>query len=409
MPRLNRFRHQTYRSEPPASSYRLLSSGPPSDPASREFADRMDAAGGRFRAAGVAAVYLVHGTFTGNDALGLITELARYAPRMAASLRKVAKRTFDAIIGETGNYTPDFAARMQTGLNRPSGDAPHAAGGAAEPPLPVRLFHWASQNHHLSRADAAVRLLDELAQLATQHSAKGSLRMPTPRALLWAHSHGGNVFALATNLLGADAPARAEFFQAGQVFHRSLWSSGVDFPVWPRVEQLLSQPDHPVRRLELDFVTFGTPVRYGWDADGYSKLLHIVNHRPDATRGEHRAHYPPRFRRILAGRGGDFMQHLGVAGTNFPPLPLAWRTFLADRRLGRLFERSLPRQWLRTRLMHGMRIADDGTTLLVDYDDPDRSPLRHLLGHAPYTRSRWLPLHCELVAESFYGQPPRML
>jgi hypothetical protein len=105
---------------------------------------------------------------------------------------------------------------------------------------------------------------------------------------------------------------------------------------------------------------------------------------------------------VLTGVEGDFVQQIGIAGTNFPPLPIAWRTWLANRRLGRLLERNLPRQWLRTRLKQGTRIHHEGTNLLVDYEDPDRSPHRHLFGHAPYTRSRWLALHSELVAQHFY-------
>jgi len=370
----------------------LLRSGPPTEPSSAEFAPRLAAAGGAFAEAGVAAVYLVHGTFTGNDALGLLTELARCAPNLAESLRKLSKGAINAILGEMANYTPQFASRMEMGL---SGGVGHGA-----PRLPVRLFNWSSQNHHISRADAAVRLIDELARLAPLHEGEGER---AKRVLLWAHSHGGNVLALMTNLLGGDEAARAEFFDAARIFFRRPWSERLDFPVWQRVEELLADADHPLRRLQLDLVTFGAPIRYGWDTAGYSKLLHIVNHRPGICGTDHHAPYPPRLRRVVAGTAGDFIQQLGIAGSNFPPLPLALRTFLANRRLGRVLERDLPRERLFTRLKCGVRVHDEGTTLLVDYDDPDCLPFRHMLGHAPYTRSRWLPLHCELVATQFYG------
>ena len=36
----------------------------------------------------------------------------------------------------------------------------------------------------------------------------------------------------------------------------------------------------------LDIVTFGMPVRYGWDPSGLGKLLHIVNHRSMRTDGK---------------------------------------------------------------------------------------------------------------------------
>jgi hypothetical protein len=389
----------------------LLRSGPPTEPSSAEFADRLAAAGRTFAANGVAAIYLIHGTFAGNDALGLYTELERIAPRLAQSLRRMTKRAFNAVLGETGNYTPQFAARMEQALSVGAGRT-----------IPVRLFNWSSMNHHIGRADAAVRLIDELANISGNHPAPSPLRggmgrgldagtsVNTPprqgegsgRVLLWAHSHGGNALAILTNLLGADDEARQDFFAAARIFHRGGHADYSGFTAWPRVEQLLADPEHPIRKLQLDIVTFGTPIRYGWDTAGYSNLLHIVNHRPHVQDIEHVARYLPNPWRLFIGAEGDYVQNVGIAGTNLPPLPLAWKTFLADRRLGRLLQGDLPRRWRRTRLKNATRVAHEGTTLLVDYDDPDRSPHRHLFGHAPYTRSRWLPLHVTLVAEQLY-------
>src|SRR5688500_15493982 len=113
MPRGNRFRRHAYRSERPTSPFRLLRSGAPSDPSSADFAARMAAAGAAMSRATVAAIYLVHGTFCGTDFLGLLTELARFAPRLSESLRRRTKSVFDAAIGETGNYPPQFAVRME--------------------------------------------------------------------------------------------------------------------------------------------------------------------------------------------------------------------------------------------------------------------------------------------------------
>lgn len=419
----------------------MLRSGPPTEPSSPEFAERIAAAGEACSHAGVAAVYLVHGTFAGNDVLGLVTELERYAPGLAESLRHAGKSVLNAVLGETGNYTPAFAKRMEAALS------------ARTPvPIPVQLFNWSSHNNHIGRADAAVRLIDELARFTEAAilqspgaAAPGSARVVTSsgdnfdetprdsrgklgaeggdanlisaatgasqregdrqlRVVLWSHSHGGNVLALVTNLLGADEQGRNEFFEAAGTFYRGVWSSEPAFPVWQRVEELLAKPHHPLRRLQLDIVNFGTPIRYGWDSGGYARLLHIVNHRPHDRHAEHLANYPPPCYRILTGRGGDFVHQLGIAGSNLPPIPLAVRTFLANRRLGRLLERELPPRVLPSHMKFGQRVADEGVTLLVDYDDPDRLPCRNLLGHAPYTRSRWLPLHCELVAREFYGR-----
>ena len=387
----------------------------------------MAAAGALMSQAGVAAIYCVHGSFCGDDPLGLFTELEAWSPRLAAPLRRWSKRAIDAVIGETANYTPAFAQRMETAL---SADATER--------LPVRLFHWSSQNHHVARADGAVRLINELATFAEQlqttrdlvassplrgrlgrgaevskpftasntltppPQGEGNKQQVDPRVLLWAHSHGGNVFALMTNLLGADEAARQEFFHASRTFFRPSFASGTDVPAWERVERLLDDAQHPLRRLKLDLLTYGTPIRYGWDAGGYHQLLHVVHHRPHARHGEHAVPYPPRPDHVLRAEHGDYIQQVGIAGTNFPPLPIAWRTFLADHRLGNLLQRDLG-GWLRSRLKKGMRVHEEGTTLLIDYDDPHWLPWRHMLGHAPYTRSHWLPLHCELAAEHFYG------
>jgi hypothetical protein len=253
-------------------------------------------------------------------------------------------------------------------------------------------------NHHISRADAAVRLIDALAESAAVQSAASD-----QRTLLLAHSHGGNALAIVSNLLGADAEGRVEFFDAARVFHGDAEDVARDVSAWRRVEQLLSEPSHPIRSMRLDMVTFGTPVRYGWDTAGCAKLMHVTNHRPGREDATHATRYPPNLWRLLLGKEGDFIQQVGVAGTNLPPLPIAWKTFLADRRLGRLLERGLPRHWIRQRLKHGMRVPHEGTTLLIEYEDPDRLPFRHLLGHAVYTRSRWMALHCELIAKHFYG------
>ena len=88
MPRRTRFRHQAYQSGPPTSPYRLLTSGPPTEPSSVEFDRRMAAAGAKFSQAGVAAIFCVHGTFCGDDVLGLFTELEAWAPSAVRPLRR---------------------------------------------------------------------------------------------------------------------------------------------------------------------------------------------------------------------------------------------------------------------------------------------------------------------------------
>ena len=72
----------------------------------------------------------------------------------------------------------------------------------------------------------------------------------------------------------------------------------------------------------LDIVTFGTPVRYGWDPSGIGKLLHIVNHRNLRTDGKawlSKMELPQITMEMPIAWGGDYVQELAVAGTDAVP------------------------------------------------------------------------------------------
>jgi len=393
MPQDNHFLHQMYTFSRPGASYELLRPSGPLTPQSPEFFEQLAAVGRGFARANVSQVVCVHGTFAGNDALGLLTELQRIMPSMSERLRRIAKGAFDLVAGETGNFTARYAASFQQGLSI-----------GAEREIPVKRFHWSSQNNHIGRADGAVRLVDTLAQFA-ENLPESSYSLPErpPRVLLWSHSHGGNVCALVSNLLAGDPKSRQDFFSAARSFWRPWFASKTEMPAWQRIERLLSEEDHPLRRLALDVVTFGTPVRYGWDSAGYDKLLNITQHRPPLDGPEYLAPRALRPDRLLRGTFGDGVQQVGIAGTNLVALPLAVRTFLADRRLGRFLERNVAGERLFTRLACRVRVPVEGTTLLVDYDEWGWNLPKHLAGHAVYTRRRWLPFHATQVAERLYG------
>lgn len=364
----------------------------PTDPSSAEFDEVLAAAGESFGKSQVVAVYCVHGTFAGNDVLGLLTELARFAPGLTDALGRLGKKTVNAIAGESGNYTPEYVATFEAGISAGAGHT-----------IPVRMFNWSSQNNHVGRADGAVRLIDELARMAADLPEDRLLGAQPPRVVLWGHSHAANVFALATNLLGSDTQTRDDFFHASRSFFRPwLWGK-VDLPMWDSVQQLLDEKDHPLRRLMVDVVTFGGPVRYGWETDGYANLLHFIHHRPPLQGEEYQAPVPIEPSRVVSAIDGDYTQQIGIAGTNLAPNPLALRTFLADWRLDSLLEKDVPKETILKRLRYGTRVPDEGTTLLIDYERDEGGIQYHLLGHALYTRRKWLPLHCREVAARLYG------
>jgi len=384
----NLFRHQAYKATRPTSPHHFLT--PPSYPfvGSDEFRRRMQQVGGAFHDAQVGAVYLVHGTFTGPDALGILTELARVFPSASNAVRRVIKRIVDKVAGEAGNYTPDFARCFEESISQ-----------QGRPRIPVGLFHWSSENHHIGRADGAVRLIDELA----------SLHLPAGRrVLLWGHSHAGNVFALVTNLLGGDRRTVDRFFEASQIYYRWPIIGCTDIPVWHRVRGLLSGDASPLAEVPLDMVTFGTPIRYGWNSSGYARLLHFINHRPAAGVPEYRAPFPPKLDDVLTAAAGDYVQQLGIAGTNVTPSLFAWRAWMADNRLGRLLQEESAAGGALERFRAGAIVPDEGTSLLVDYGPAEGGIAHHHAGHAVYTRKKWLLFHAEEVARRLYGaESPR--
>lgn len=318
--------------------------------------------------------------------LGLLTELSRFAPSLSKQLSKVGKRLIDLATGEAGNYTSGFTKLLERSLVTDNG-----------PTISVKQFHWSSQNNHIARADGAIRLIDQLANFAETLDQPKSVQ-------LWGHSHGGNVMALASQLLGANRQARDEFFSATNSFYRSRAGGRVDMPVWERVSELLEDADHPLRQLSLDMVTFGTPIRYSWNANGYARLLHFIHHRPPLQGGEHNAPIPLNPLRALRANDGDYVQQIGISGTNFAPLPLFLRTLQADWRLDKLLEQEVVRENIVTRLRHATRVPDEGTTLLVDYANVSPWPNRHLFGHGLYTLRRWMALHCREIANEFYSR-----
>ncbi len=339
----------------------------------------MQRVGACLRNAGVAGIYLVHGTFVGADASGAVREIARMAPGLGQQLRGVHKQTIDRLTRDAGNYTPDFAAAYEEGLQT-----------AGAPRLPVRLLHWSGENHHIGRADGAIRLLSEL---ATERLSSGQ------RWLIWGHSHGGNLLALISNLLASEPETVEQFFRAARTFYRWPLFGKVDLPIWTEVAEQLRSSKRPWSGAALDLVTFGTPIRYGWDVNGCGRLLHFVHHRTAGLE----VPFPPSIDDFRHAASGDLMQLLGVAGTNLPPTIWAWRAWLADRRLGRLLQAGIHKRDLLSRLRAGQRAHDAGVNLLVDYGPIEGSIGQHHAGHAIYTRQRWLLFHAEETACRLYG------
>ncbi len=379
MPFNNDFRHQDYRSNPPSIPYECIQTTPPPATDSRLHRQILAETGERFAEQRVAAVYLVHGTLAGSDMSGLIGLLGRFLPDWSRGLKEQQKRLIDNFAGDWGNYDARFAQKLSDGLNT-----------NLTKRIEVERFMWSSENHHLGRSDGAVRLIEQIH--AKQYPA-GS------RILLWGHSHGGNLLAIMTNLLGGTHRSRSAFFQAASPFFRSPTRRIIDLPVWGRVRDLLANNRNPFAELHLDIATFGTPIRYGWDTGGYASLIHIIQHRPAADWEPFLVPFPPTLDQIYLATHGDFFQQFFVAGTNFPQTLFSIRNWRAERRLVKLLQAGHLRRDLWTRLKTGMRVPDEGRAYLIDYESGDQESARSLAGHAVYTMLNWLPFHLQMVRD----------
>jgi hypothetical protein len=330
----------------------------------------------------------LHGTFAGTDAAGLLTELARHLPGASEGLGRISKQLVNALMRDNGNYTPEYGRLFGEALRDSACAATTPMSGAS---VTVKMLDWTGENHHLGRAHAAVRLVDELSRTPLS---------PGKRLLVWGHSHGGNVAALATRLLAGEPEEVEAFFSAARCYFRRLWFTESELSLWPKVEQMLRDGARPALPHRIDVATFGTPLRYAWCEAATGRIVHFVNHRPVPGLPEHRTAAPRSAADVLNAVGGDYIQQLGIAGSNVAPPFWMLRAWLADLRLHRLLQ-PLNVNWrnLWERICEGVRTAEAGRTLLVDYGPPSDGIEQHLAGHAVYTRLAWLPFHMQLTAQ----------
>lgn len=376
------FPHHSYLHDTAEGRYELIPSamaGAVQEPGRRDVGDVPSL----LRAANVSQIILVHGTFAGNDVIGLMREFARFSPGAAGVLKRFVKRLFDQVAGELGNYTQSYAERLS-----------HLVNVDGRSHIAVTPFHWSGENHHLGRAGGAMALLDSLQSQAWD---------PGQRVLIWGHSHGGNLLALMTGILGADAAARDAFFRATLPHYRDPIMRRLDLPFWERVRDRLEANAGKGPLPHFDVATFGTPLRYRWNIGVCENLLHFVHHRPLKADVSTRASVPTTIREVASAAGGDYIQQLGIGGTDFLHPFYAWRSWWVERRLRRLLAPGIRRRDLPRNLQQGQRVSLDGETLLVDYPKTPERWRRKVAGHALYTRHEWLPFHLREVATRFYS------
>ena len=321
MPTAPWFVHQQYRHAVPTSPHHLLASRPPASDLAVD-QDRWAEVARAYRSAGVSAIYLVHGGLAANDAIDLLQALSRTFPSAAAALRPMTGELSQSAVPDAGSYTGTFAREFER--------APNHAGGRADAGPVVRVVAREQSPGPFRCRGAA-----------------GGAMWPLPNWIAAAGFWSGRTatpetcWRLVTHLLARDREAADAFFAAAEVYYRWPLLGWIDIPLWHGCGRCWTNARPRLANVSLDVVTFGTPVLYGWNHAGYRRLLHFVYHRPVAGLPVYQAPFPPEPDRVLRAADGDYVQQLGIAGTDVPPSLFAWRARLADKRLGRVLQAGL--------------------------------------------------------------------
>jgi hypothetical protein len=338
---------------------RLAAEGTP------EWHAAMKALGARMRGAGTRLVVFAHGSFVGDDPFALARTLERAVPvlrDLPRALRGFTRAQVSRLLGDLSNFPRDYL------------DALAGATG-----LETFDFTWSGENHHAARVHEAARLARALALHA------GGALGPDDRVLLIGHSHGGQLFALLSQLI-----------------ERSRGYAELVAAAAARGEDVRVLEDHleRLRYCAFDVATFGTPARYDFAQGPRFRLLHVLNHRKTAPAAS--------LRGLLHTRRGDYVHQLGAPGSDWPAVSAK------DRALNQRLDRILGvgtdlRAWLK-HLADGVRLSPHGHTLLVDYGDQARLVPNFWatgFGHAAYTRRDAMLFHVGLIADHFYPEAGR--
>lgn len=414
MPIGNNFQHSEYDRKDPGDrvAYRELPTGAPPD--SPAWLDAMAEQGKQLAGGGIRAAIFLHGTHLSSDlfgagrldeAGGLKRGYSRGIPGMEALLAlmrqdtngvpampggakppyandEVTKKLLDEQAGDAGNFTNAYVELFKKSVNR----------STPRPILCTRVL-WSSEQHHLGRTEAAVRLLHQLRALCAEHNLGAG-----DRILVQAHGQAGLVMALLSNLL---APGKSAMREAVLKNLKAIMPDG-EMPV---LESLVPSGGL-LSGATLDVVTYGTPVRYGWDLSGLGKLLHVINHRPMRTDGKRwlaKTELPQITMEMPIAWGGDYVQELAVAGSDAMPTTEAAKA--ANKAVWEMvepydgFER-----WLEN-ARRAVRFPSEGRCLLADYKDSTGSTnvRDHYFGHAAYTRLNAMLFNTSEIVKSLYS------
>lgn len=298
-------------------------------------------------------VYLVHGTFVGDDPWNIFEIIKIIFPKinekLISKLKSLTKISQDYFSADLGN----FSSRHEAILNK---TLPHTK---------ITNFAWSSANHHCARVIGCFELIDQIVKNNNQRD----------KILLIGHSHAGQLFALIT-LIIADLNRANYFYELVKEFI-------------PQVTFNSHVVDH-LKSLEFKIVTLGTPPRYSWEKLKNIDLYHFINHRGrDVFAGDNAG--------ALQTKDGDYIQQWGLTGSDIQPAHQSQKNI--NEKLDFYLGIGTNLKTLKENISKKRRLHNYGHHFLVDYHDNSKIPnfYKTIFGHGNYTRLRFLPFLLDTI------------
>lgn len=333
----------------------------------------------------VREVFFVHGTFVGGDGSGLVS---LFSDLLNMNLEEQVKRLKDKGFEDTGNYTAGYVDEFCSLI---ANDICEGANSSR--------FIWSSGDYHKARLVGAIMLADKVADQIRAKAIKENERI-----LLIGHSHAGQVFALLTNLLADVGNPHSDIYRFVDEHKDNLIQASRDED--KRTLKRLRSNIADIRKINLDFVTFGTPVRYAWksDSDSKSRLMTVINHRG-----------PSKIGGLLTVRDGDYVQQWGVEGTDMPLKNFLEQEKEIEAKLAKIlndkagFNPDL-NKILSEELRRSPRNITSVANYLIDYKDGSEYQwefpnymIEKVIGHGVYTKQEAMQYNTKLIVDTLYS------
>jgi hypothetical protein len=160
---------------------------------------------------------------------------------------------------------------------------------------------------------------------------------------------------------------------------------------------------HQIRQIQLDFVTFGAPVRYSWGKYPQFRLMPIINHRDQTG-------LTGLLTGLLITYDGDYVQQWGGPGTDaWPPSNVMYNDQfdnVLDQGRAQFpnVANFLPGDRRQAIYADGVLVANN---VLVDYADnaypmPFPNFGATLFGHGAYTKENAMLFNINFIIEHWY-------